>query len=164
MRVLVLLAGLAAFPAHADLYRWVDRETGSVKYSNFPPPWFGDPERERHSPAVEVIRYRGPAPAKPAAAPEKPSAAANLVRGLEARWVELARFFTELPATTDPERAGAGLRQQLEAYQALSAELDRLDPAGAARRRAQEPGILEVLRRGLETQLRAPLSPKPPVE
>ena len=45
------------------------------------------------------------------------------------------------------------MQQQLEAYQALSAELDRLDPAGAARRRAQEVGVMETLRRGLEAQL-----------
>ena len=39
-----------------------------------------------------------------------------------------------------------------EAYQALAAELDRLDPAGAARRRQEEVGIVEKLRRGLEAQ------------
>ncbi|MGH8723399.1 MAG: DUF4124 domain-containing protein [Burkholderiales bacterium] len=149
MKVLVLLAGLVALPAHADLYRWIDRETGSVKYSNFPPPWFGDPEKERRSPAVEVIPYRDPRAAKPAAT-DKPSPAAAAIAGLQARWTELARSFAALPATTDFERAGPGLRQQIEAYQVLSAELDRLDPAGAARRRAQEPAVVEVLRRGLE--------------
>ncbi len=149
MKVLVLLAGLVALPAHADLYRWIDRETGSVKYSNFPPPWFGDPEKERRSPAVEVIPYRDPRAAKPAAT-DKPSPAAAAIAGPQARWTELARSFAALPATTDFERAGPGLRQQIEAYQVLSAELDRLDPAGAARRRAQEPAVVEVLRRGLE--------------
>ena len=33
-------------------------------------------------------------------------------------------------------------------------ELDRLDPAGAARRRQQEAGFIETLRRGLEAQFK----------
>jgi hypothetical protein len=36
VRALALLLALAA-PAHADLYRWVDPDTGSVKFSNLPP-------------------------------------------------------------------------------------------------------------------------------
>jgi hypothetical protein len=158
MRALLLLVALAALPAHADLYRWIERETGSVKYSSYPPPWFGDPARELHSPAVEVIRYQGPAPA-PSPAPAKP-AGASLVEALEAQWKTLTQFFGELPASTDFARAGSGLQQQLEAYQALSAELDRMDPAGAARRKAQEAGILETLRRGLQAQF----SIKPPAQ
>jgi len=148
----------AAFPAHADLYRWIDRESGSVKFSNVPPPWYGDPEKERGAPAVEVIQYRGPgAPAKPA--PET-SPAASLVAALEARWASLLQFFARLPSTTDFSRAGAGIERQLEDYQAVSAELDRLDPAGAARRRAQEAGIFETVRRGLEAQLGAKPAPQ----
>jgi hypothetical protein len=154
MRIAFLAMALTAFPAHADLYRWIDRETGSVKFSNTPPPWFGDPEKERVSPAVEVIQYREPGAPKPAPTVEKP-AAANQVGALEARWAELVKFFAALPATTDFERAGAGIRQQIQAYQALSAELDRLDPAGTARRRAQEQGIVETIRRGLEAQVSA---------
>jgi hypothetical protein len=159
MRYLVFLAMLVAFPVQADLYRWVDPQSGSVKFSSYPPPWFGDPQRERGAPAVEVIPYRGPgAPAKPVAAPEKPSPAASTRATLEARWAGLMQFFATLPATTDFNRAGSGIQQQLEAYQALSAELDRLDPAGAQRRRAQEAGVFETMRRGLEAQLSA----KPP--
>ncbi len=44
-----------ASPAAADLYRWVDPETGSVKFSSYPPPWFGDAEKQRRAPKVEVI-------------------------------------------------------------------------------------------------------------
>jgi hypothetical protein len=150
-----------AFTAHADLYRWVDRETGSVKFSNTPPPWFGDPEKERGAPAVEVIQYRGPGAApKPGATPEKSAVTANLVAGLEARWTELIKFFATLPPTTDFNSAGSGIRQQIESYQALSAELDRLDPAGTPRRRAQEAGVFETLRQGIEAQL----NPKPPAQ
>lgn len=163
MRIFLLLMALTALPAQADIYRWIDPESGSVKFSNVPPPWFGDPEKERRAPAVEVIQYRGPgAPAKPAAAPEKPSPAASMIATLEARWAGLMQFFATLPATTDFNRAGSGIQQQLEAYQALSAELDRLDPAGAQRRRAREAGVFETMRRGLEEQMRAPLSAKPP--
>lgn len=67
MRLFVALAiGLAAAPASADLYRWVDPDTGSTKYSSYPPPWFGDPARERRAPKVEVIPTLAPAAAKPA--------------------------------------------------------------------------------------------------
>ena len=54
--------------AHADLYRWVDPETGSVKISNTPPPWY---ERSG-GPAVERVPYAPPA-AKPGA--ETPASA-----------------------------------------------------------------------------------------
>jgi hypothetical protein len=142
------MAALAAFPAHADLYRWIDRQTGSVKFSNTPPPWYGDPEKQRNAPAVELIPYRASAaPVKPAV--NEGAALARALAVLEGRWAELNRFFAALPATADFSRAG-GLRRQLETYVALSAELDRLDPAGAARRRAQDAGILERLRRELE--------------
>ena len=81
MRVLALAVALNAVPAHADLYRWVERETGAVKFSSSPPPWYGDPEKERGAPAVEVIPYRGsPAPAKPAAVPAKPPPAKPVSR------------------------------------------------------------------------------------
>jgi hypothetical protein len=124
-----------AFAAHADLYRWVDPQTGSVKYSSSPPAWFGDPEKERGAPAVEVIRSKPGAAAKPAV-PEKPlpGTAAASTAGLEARWSGLLTYFAGLPANTD----FSGLQQQLQEYAAAGAELDRLDPAGAQRRRAQE--------------------------
>jgi hypothetical protein len=72
-----------ALPAHADLYRWVDPETGSIKFSNSPPAWMGEGER-RNEPEVRLIPSRPVAPSasstpavleKPAAAPGKPAAA-----------------------------------------------------------------------------------------
>ena len=153
----------AAASAHADLYRWVDRETGTVKFSNTPPPWYGDPEKERGAPAVEVLRYRTPgAASKPSPEAEGAAAAARAIAALEARWTELLRFFASLPPSTDFSRAGPGFRQQIEAYQALFAELDRLDPAGAQRRRTQEAGIMDAIRRGLQAQLGEKPVPKPP--
>lgn len=128
---LALLVMLAAAPlaARADLYRWVDPASGSVKYSNYAPA----------APAgAEVLTYRGPAGAAPAAA-----------EGLEERRRVLLRAIAEPPAG-DSRSPGTALRRQMQDYQALSEELDRLDPAGAARRRAEEAGILEKMRRGLE--------------
>jgi hypothetical protein len=148
MRLVLLLAALAAPPAYADLYRWVDRETGSVKFSSYPPPWFGDPAREMYAPAVEVIRYGTTAAPAP-----KPAAIESLKAALEAQWKTLTQFFASLPPSSDFARAGSGLQQQLQAYEAVRAELDRLDPAGAARRRAQAAGIFETLRKGLQAQL-----------
>jgi len=163
MRVFLLAVLWLAFPAHADLYRWVDRETGTVKFSNTPPPWYGDPEKERGAPAVEVLRYRSPgAASKPSPEAEGAAAAARAIAALEARWTELLRFFASLPPSTDFSRAGPEFRQQINAYQALSAELDRLDPAGAQRRRTQEAGIMDAIRRGLQAQLGEKPVPKPP--
>ena len=146
-----MIACLAALPVHADLYRWVDPQTGSVKFSSYPPPWFGDQALELNAPATEVIVYQASGAAKPAP-PVKPSAAASVLSALETRLAGLTQFFSALPSNQDFSRAGSGIQQQLEAYQAVSAELDRLDPAGAARRRAQEVGVIETLRRGLEVQ------------
>ena len=155
----LLLIGLSA---HADLYRWVDRETGSVKFSNTPPPWFGDPQRERSAPAVEIVPYRGPGtPPRSAATPEVSPETARLVASLETHWATLVRFFAALPPTTD-FRPGTGMQQQIDAYQAVSAELDRLDPAGTPRRRAQEAGIFETLRRAREAQVSAKPPAQPP--
>ena len=146
----LLLASLlsASFAAHAQLYRWIDRETGSVKFANTPPPWYGDAEKQRGAPAVEVVPYGGPGPApKPTPQAEGAAAEARAIAVMEARWLELVRFFASLPPSTDFSRAGANLKPQLDAYQNLTAELERLDPAGAPRRRAQMANALGNLRR-----------------
>jgi hypothetical protein len=135
MRALVLVAACIAFAAHADLYRWVDPQTGSAKFSSTPPPWYGDPEKERGAPAVEVVPYRAHGGT---AVPEKEKKPAVGMAGLEARWSELLRYFASLPPGTD----FSGLQQQLQEYAAAGAELNRLDPAGAQRRRAQEAAAL----------------------
>ena len=162
MKWLALAFAFIAFPAHADLYRWVDRESGSVKFSNLPPPWFGHAQREQNAPAVEVIRYKPGASAgaaNPAPAQDKTGAPSALAV-LEMQWRALLEFFFTVPSNADFERAGAALQQHVEMYKAVSAELDRQDPAGAARRRAmaQEAGSPDRLRSGLEAQL----STKPP--
>jgi len=74
LRLAVLAPALAAGTAHADLYRWIDPQSGSVKFSSVPPPWLGDAEREAVSPKVEVISSR-PKPAATAPAAAAPGAA-----------------------------------------------------------------------------------------
>ena len=156
MRALFLCILFVVLPAHADLYRWVDPQSGSVKFSNSPPPWYGDPLREMSAPKVEVILYKAPGAASKGAAPvaEKPSAAAGAIAQLEARWRELMQNLTSLPQQKDFDRAGQGIQQQVQAYEAVSAELDRLDPAGAARRRIQQDSVFERLKKGLEAQFK----------
>lgn len=168
MRFVLLLAVMVAAPAQADLYRWRDPQTGSIKFSNLPPPWYGDPAREIGAPPVEVVPDLSPrrgAPPPPAATTPaaKPAAQApGVLSGLEAQFNMLLQFFKQMPTKTDFDRTGVAFQQQAELYRAVSAELDRQDPAGAARRRAmaQESGILDQLKKGLE----ALSSTKPPAQ
>jgi hypothetical protein len=151
MRRLALALVLLSFCAHAELYRWVDRESGSVRYSNTPPPWYGDPAKERVNPPVEVLRYDAPGTAaKPTPKEESARITAATIASMEARWRELTKFFASLPPSTDFARPAEGLRSQIEAYQTLSRELDRLDPGGAERRRAQRPPGFDAARERLQ--------------
>ena len=138
MRSLLLLLMLAAWPAHADLYRWLDPETGTVKISSLPP---ADPSIQ-----AEVIRYNAPPPPKPAApiAGVAPASAAA-VPELENRWRSLLSQFTGL-SPQDFNKGAEGLQQHVQAYEAVRAELDRQDPAGAARRRAESTSVLDSMR------------------
>ena len=153
--ILVLISSTSwSSSALADLYRWVDPETGSVKFSSYPPPWYGDPEKERRAPKVERIPA---AELKPAA----PAAATPPVEGLallEQRYKSILQSLSILPAGEDFSRAGAGVQQQLDAYKAVAAELDRLDPKGAEKRKAESQPLLDRLIEGL----RAQFSSKPP--
>jgi hypothetical protein len=144
MRFFLSLA-LAFFSqaALADLYRWVDPESGSVKFSSYPPPWYGDPQLEKRSPRVERIPEAAPAAAGEAKAPP-----GSERESLEARRRALMQELSTVSARSDFDRGGAGFKRQLEAYQALTVELDRLDPKGADRRRAEGQALLENLLRG----------------
>ena len=144
---LLAAALLAAPAAHADLYRWVDPATGSVKLSNYPPP---------AGRAAEVVPYRGEgAPVAPPSVLAGSSSLPSASLPLEQRWRALLQGLTALPSETDFRTAGSGLRRQLQAYQAVAAELDRVDPAGAARRREEQAGVFERLRKGLAAQMSA---------
>jgi|SRR5437870_5886689 len=148
MRALALPLALllwAALPAHADLYRWIDPESGSVKLSSLPP---ADPGIN-----AQLVPFRNPAAPtpQPGVTAAKPKPPAGPLAALEARWSEL---LTQLTAATpqDFSRSGEGLRQHVEAYEAVRVELDRLDPAGAARRRNEAGSLLERLRQGFAAQ------------
>jgi len=69
LRTLALLLVLAA-PAYADLYRWVDADSGSVKFSNLPP---ADARL-----GAELVPYR--------AAPKPAAASSSSLVALEMRW------------------------------------------------------------------------------
>ena len=99
MRRLLLLGLAFALPAHADLYRWVDPQSGSVKYSSAPPDWYGDPLREGVSPRVEVLRYQGPAsgPASTKPAPAEKPPATGTQAALEERWRSQLQFIASMP-------------------------------------------------------------------
>jgi len=136
---------LTALPARADLYRWIDPETGAIKYSSYPPPWVGDAERERRLPPVEVLRYT---PQGTARTPEGDKAIAPL----EERRRRLLQELLALPERKD--RRPDELQRQLQAYQQLGYELDRLDPKGAAARKAEDYEVMERVRRRLEAGAR----------
>jgi hypothetical protein len=154
MRWILLAALAASLPAAADLYRWVDPQSGSVKFSSVPPDWHGDPLREGVAPRVEVLRHQGPAPASlPPGAAEKPRAAPAQA-ALEERWRNMLQFLATMPQRADFDRAGRGLQQQIEAFQAVRADLDRLDPDGAPRRRVEEANAFERLKNALEAQVK----------
>ncbi|HUQ26261.1 MAG TPA: DUF4124 domain-containing protein [Burkholderiales bacterium] len=114
--------------AHADLYRWVDPESGSVKFSSTPPPWF----ESGGGPQVERVPYAAPGARAPAPDPLAPTP----VAALQARWQE-----TLLTASSQPTK------ETMQALVALTAELDRADPAGARRRQQEVSNVLRSLQR-----------------
>lgn len=174
----LVLAGLSG-SAVADLYVWKDPATGATRIYSYPPPWYGNPELERRSPKVEHIPARRSAPvvqpiAAPVAAalpepnpapaaqgaPPPPAGLGGAVGGLasaflaplEAQRKRLLGLFSALPSKPDYDRAGQGLQQQLEAYQAVAAEMDRIDPKGAEARRTESRALVDRLRDGLRAQ------------
>ena len=114
--------------AHADLYRWVDPESGSVKLSNTPPPWY----ERGGGPAVERIPFTTPGARQPAADPLAPTP----VGLLQARWREAL-----LAVSSQPTKEG------IQALALLTAELDKADPAGARRRQEEVASILRQVQR-----------------
>jgi hypothetical protein len=123
-RALALM--LFATAAHADLYRWIDPESGSVKFSNVAP---------ASQAGVQVVPYRGPAPS-PAA-----TSASGAAAGLEQRWRRLLEEVSAMPA------GSPALQQRLQEFIATTAELEKADPAGAPRRRGEAEAVLQRLLR-----------------
>jgi hypothetical protein len=141
LRTFIGMMALVAAPAYADLYRWIDPETGSVKLASSPPPWYDTGS----GPAVERIAFGAPAPASRVAAPENP-AAQDPTAPLEARWRSLLQVLGTLPRQMDANSMTDTVRQQVESFQALSAELDRVDPAGRERRAAEQLAVMQKMK------------------
>jgi hypothetical protein len=142
----VVLLLLRAGPAAADLYRWIDPETGSIKFSSYPPPWYGDAAAQRHAPKVEVIPARAStARPGPGGKAEEDSRA---MEALEARRKELLQQLATVAAQSGGARPGPALEKQVEAYAALADQLDKLDPAGAAARRGELQMVIEKIGKG----------------
>ena len=153
-RLTAFVLAAAAFAAHAELYRWVDPGSGSVKFSNSPPAWIEGADAP--APRVDVIPYNvkpvpeaAPALAVPAAAP-KPEAAprpeAVAPSALEATWRSQLQGLSALTARPTQELGSTEVQRQVQSYESLSAELDRRDPEGIARRRAEQASVIERLR------------------
>ncbi len=168
--VAVLMLGWPVL-ALADLYRWVDPESGSVKFSSYPPPWYGDAAKQRRAPKVEHIpagretpAWRdpaepGPAAAKPRAVPDA-MAPAQEAKAIDEQRRELLAAFASLRQPEEFARARSALPPQLELFRKLSADLDRLDPGGAARRHAEARPVLERMSEALRSQLGAVPQPR----
>lgn len=136
---------LHAAPAAADLYRWIDPETGSVKFSSYPPPWYGDAAAQRRAPKVEVIPGRDAAGRQVAG--DKPEGG-RLLESLEVQRKAILQQVPALAARSGSELSGSTLQRQLEAYAALAAQMDKLDPQGAAARRGEVQMIFERISKG----------------
>jgi hypothetical protein len=159
--LLSLLLLLFARQAVADLYRWMDPDTGSIKLSSYPPPWFGNPALEAKSPRVEVIPVtRTATPVSPLAT-QAPVEGTGLLDKLQQFRKSALEGLNVLPAREDFARGGEGIQEQLDAFRAVSAELDKMDPGGAAARRAEEQPLMERLKQGLKAQF-SPTSPVVP--
>ena len=145
MRVAIFFVlGLFMGAAAADLYRWVDPETGSVKFSSYPPPWYGDEAKQRRAPKVEHIPARGPgASARVEPAPDAPRDAAPSLDALERQ-----RRATMEQINASSGRPGADTQKQLDSLAVVIEQLDKLNPEGAPARRAETEAMLQKLIKG----------------
>jgi hypothetical protein len=151
---------------HADLYRWIDPETGSVRFSSYPPPWYGDPAQERRAPEVEHIPQRGPGAAPEMPAPAQGGAAepaAGTPATLEQRRKALLARILEVltnPIAAGPEEAMRGLlaiAEPVREYRSVETVLAQADPAGrVARHKEREAFVasLDARRRSMAEDLR----------
>lgn len=160
MRVVVAVAVMAwAGAAGADLYRWVDRDSGSIKYSSYPPPWYGDEAKQRRAPKVEVIpagrssTKASPSPQDAEPDPGSRGDGSKALEALEARRKQLLGAISAIPPNFDYSRDGPAFRRQLEAFQAVSVEMDRIDPKGAEQRLAEAKTAIERIAAALRSQL-----------
>lgn len=188
MRFAVASAALLfiwASPVAADLYRWVDPESGSVKFSSYPPPWYRDAAKQGRAPDVEHIPAGKPAPASGTKVPESkaapkpaPESAAKLQAPAnsameERRKVLLKQISAHLEnlAASKPEESAriySELAEQVREHNSAELFLKQVDSGGEAARQAQwnEVGAgLEGRRRRMLEQIaatRVPAEGTPP--
>lgn len=154
MRLRALAAGIALAgagqSAAADLYRWIDPASGSVKITSYPPPWYGNPELEKRAPKVERIPERQRAPvvrpesARLAEPPPVASAGPPGPAPLGPLEAQRKRLLGELAAMRDAR--DPGLMRRLEGYRDLVLQMDRIDPAGAEARANDLRTLIERMR------------------
>ncbi len=146
----VLLAAGAA-NALAELYRWRDPQTGTIKYSSYPPPWYGDESREASAPKVEVIGAPQAEGANRTPADEMAEKVAEVIRFMEQRRAQLLSRMTLARASAGFDPEDAAFKADLQAYRAVTRELDKFDPKGASLRRRADTRAFENL--GVEPQV-----------
>jgi hypothetical protein len=154
-------------PVLADLYRWVDPETGSVKFSSYPPPWMNDAASKGRAPKVEVIAPSRSAPAfAPETQGESAPKAAERSGGREALLKQLAQRVAAL-ASSPPEAMAQAYAEFAEPLQQLE-RMDRQqkpsnpgDEAVRLEEKAKLAASLESRRSSLLQQLSS-LGPPPP--
>ena len=137
------LAGAAA-QAAAELYRWRDPQTGSIKYSSYPPPWYGDETRERTAPKVEVLGEQ-PGAASRTPADEMAEKVAEVIRYMAQRREQLMQRMTVARASAGFDPGDPNFKADLQAYRAVTRELDKFDPRGAAARNRADAQAFEKL-------------------
>ena len=149
MRLAVaVLISLWIAPALADLYRWVDPETGTVKFSSYPPPWYNDPAQRGHAPKVEVIVPSKSAPAFATETEGEPAPkGAEGGPGRDALLKQLAQRIAAL-ASSPPEAMG-------QAYADLAGPLQQLARMDQ-QQKPSSPGD-EAIRLEEKSKLAAPL-------
>lgn len=183
MRFAVAAAVLLFFwasHAGADLYRWVDPETGSVKFSSYPPPWFGDAAEQPRAPKVEHIPAGTPTtpiesppsdakePAKPmpeAGATLQAPASSSMEERRKAMLKQIATQVANLPAAKPEEgaRIYADLAERVREYSSAELFLVKVDAGGEAARRAEWNQVvagLEASRRRMLEQISAARLPE----
>lgn len=168
---MAVLMSLWAASASGQLYRWVDPETGSVKFSSYPPPWFNDPAKQPRAPKVEVIAPTRTAPAfeprpQPDREPAAPSAG-DAPRGDRQGLLKLlaqraAALISSPPAAMG--KAYADLAEPLQQLEKLDRQSKSVEPKDEATRLEEKWQVAVPLERhrAMLLQQISSLSPPPP--
>ena len=169
---IAVLMCLWAGSAAAQLYRWVDPETGSVKFSSYPPPWFNDRAKQPRTPKVEVIAPSRIAPAfeprqeldrEPAAPPAGDAPRGDRRAALLKLLAQRVAALVAAPPDA-AERAFAALSEPLQELEQLDRQSKSSNPKDETTRleeKSQLAAPLEANRIALMQRI-AGLRPPPP--